>query len=294
MDRKEFQERLASLDKLLQSAQAIQDPEVQATTQALVQALLDLHGAGLERALEMVYAACPTVIDELAGDEVVGHLMLLHGLHPLSLEARVLQALEKVRPYMRSHGGGVELLGATEAGAVRLRLEGSCQGCPSSRITLKYAVEEAIYAAAPDVTAIEVVGEESAAPPAGAGFIPLAQVGGAGPAQSAASREWLEVKELASLGEGGLRTLDLAGQAILFCRLDNTLYAYGSLCANCGERLGTGRLMGKDLACPDCGHRFDLMRAGRDLDAHQLYLEPFPLLHENGAARVAVPMAGAR
>jgi Fe-S cluster biogenesis protein NfuA len=72
-------------------------------------------------------------------------------------------ALEEVRPYLRQHGGGVELLGI-EDGVVRLRLEGSCNGCPSSAVTLKLAVEEAIQRAAPDVERIEA---EGAAEPSG-------------------------------------------------------------------------------------------------------------------------------
>ena len=61
----------------------------------------------------------------------------------------------RVRPYMRSHGGGVELLDVV-GDTVRIRLQGHCQGCPSSMVTLKLAVEKAIYEAAPDVGGIEV------------------------------------------------------------------------------------------------------------------------------------------
>ena len=86
-----------------------------------------------------------------------GCILLLHGLHPLDLETRVRQALDKVRPLLRSHGGNVELLGLA-GGVARLRMLGSCDGCPSSAMTLKTAIEEAIYEKAPDVTAIEVDG----------------------------------------------------------------------------------------------------------------------------------------
>ena len=61
-----------------------------------------------------------------------------------------------MRPYLGSHGGDVELLEVTDDGVVRLRLLGSCDGCPSSSVTLKLAVEDAIEAAAPEVTGIEV------------------------------------------------------------------------------------------------------------------------------------------
>ena len=79
----------------------------------------------------------------LIEDELVAHLLLLHGLHPMTLEHRVLDALAEVRPYLESHGGDVELLGI-EGAVVRLRLRGSCNGCSSSTVTLKLAIEKAI------------------------------------------------------------------------------------------------------------------------------------------------------
>ena len=81
----------------------------------------------------------------------------MHGLHPVPLHERVTGALDEVRPYLLTHGGGVELLGIDD-GVVRLRLEGTCNGCPSSALTLKSAVEEAITRAAPDVERIEAEG----------------------------------------------------------------------------------------------------------------------------------------
>jgi Fe-S cluster biogenesis protein NfuA len=139
----------------------------------LVQALLDMYGEGLSR----IVAAGQVPV----GDELVSHLLLLHGLHPVPLESRVVGALDEVRPYLLAHGGGVELLGVDE-GVVRLRLEGSCNGCPSSAVTLKHAVEEAIHKAAPDVERIEAEGAVPAPAPAG-GLLqielacPLPQVG---------------------------------------------------------------------------------------------------------------------
>lgn len=114
----------------------------------LVQALLEMYGEGLRR------IAVRFDMRELSGDELVAHLLLLHGLHPVPVEARVAGALEEMRPYLDSHGGDVRLLGI-EDGVVRLQLQGSCSGCPSSAVTLRHGIEEAIYAAAPDVERIE-------------------------------------------------------------------------------------------------------------------------------------------
>jgi len=143
-----------------------------------VQALLELHGTGLAKILERTAQAGERGLalrETFAGDPLIGSLLLLHGLHPDDFETRVGRALERVRPYLQSHGGTVELLAVAE-GAVRLRMGGSCKSCPSSAQTIKQTIEEAIYAAAPDVTLIEI--EQAAArdaePPTT--FIPVEQL----------------------------------------------------------------------------------------------------------------------
>jgi Fe-S cluster biogenesis protein NfuA len=153
-----FGKRMARVESLLHGLEKLPDSAVREQVRAIVQGILDLHGAALERLLEKIAESGetgPGLIDVLAEDELVGSVLLLYGLHPLGLEARVAQALDKVRPYLRSHGGNVELLGVAE-GVVRLRMQGSCHGCASSAQTLKLTIEEAIYEKAPDVTGIEV------------------------------------------------------------------------------------------------------------------------------------------
>jgi Fe-S cluster biogenesis protein NfuA len=158
--KRELQNKMARIEELVGQVETIADPNARATTRELIQALVELHGNGIERMLEIIVDANDlglSLIDELADDHLVASLLLLHGLHPLDLETRVMQALDKVRPYLQSHGGNVELL-AVDEGVVRLRLDGSCHGCASSALTLKLAIEEAIYDAAPDVAALEVEG----------------------------------------------------------------------------------------------------------------------------------------
>jgi Fe-S cluster biogenesis protein NfuA len=136
------------VEALLDEVDAFPEPQ-RATATELVQALLDLYGEGLAK----IVAAGAVPVE----DELVAHLLLLHGLHPVPLEDRVTGALDAVRPYLAAHGGGVELLGV-EDGVVRLRLEGACHGCPSSALTLRSAVEEAVMKAAPDVERIDAEG----------------------------------------------------------------------------------------------------------------------------------------
>ncbi len=157
-DKKDFQQRLQKIEGLVHTIEASADPHVRSSAVELMQSLMELHGAGIERMLEIVFdSGGEEIIDRFAENDLTASLLLLYGLHPLDIETRVMQALEKVRPYLRSHGGNVEMLGITE-GLVRLKLEGSCNGCASSAMTLKLAIEEAIYEAAPDVVGLDVEG----------------------------------------------------------------------------------------------------------------------------------------
>jgi Fe-S cluster biogenesis protein NfuA len=141
------------IEELLGQIRSAGDPATAETAEEIVRLVVELYGAGLERTVEL---AGPEVLGRLVEDELVASLLVLHGLHPKDLETRVVEALDQVRPYLGSHAGGVELLGVEPEGVVRLRLEGSCDGCPSSTQTVKLAIERAIEEAAPEVTRVEV------------------------------------------------------------------------------------------------------------------------------------------
>jgi Fe-S cluster biogenesis protein NfuA len=162
----ESRRRIEHLETLIQNLERLPDPAAREQARELVQTLLDFHGTALGRIVGRVADLGDpgrALIASLVDDDIVSNLLLLYGLHPVDLETRVKQALERVRPMLRSHHGDVELVGIT-SGVVRLRMQGSCHGCPSSALTLKNAIEEAIYAAAPDVAEIVVEGVVDAPP----------------------------------------------------------------------------------------------------------------------------------
>ena len=181
-----FQVRLQRIEMLIQELEAVADPAVRASVEELLQLLLEMHGAGLERTLELIWESGElgqTLIhDQLARDEQVSSLMLLHGLHPLDLETRVRQALAKLRPALRAQGSEAELLGVTAEAGVHLRLieqpkpQGGGRSCASPPVNLTALIQETIFAAAPEVTALEI--ESMAAAQAGVPieFIPLIQL----------------------------------------------------------------------------------------------------------------------
>lgn len=148
---------LDRIEELVQELEACSDPAAREAARRIVHELLAFHGEALGRTLELAEGELgEAFVARLAADPKVAPALLLHGLHPDDFGKRVEGALEKVRPYLNSHGGSVELVDIEE-GRVRLRLQGSCQGCPSSAETLKSSIEEAILTAAPDAAGIEVV-----------------------------------------------------------------------------------------------------------------------------------------
>jgi Fe-S cluster biogenesis protein NfuA/nitrite reductase/ring-hydroxylating ferredoxin subunit len=290
-DRQEHQRRAERIETLIQEASAFPDSRARAITEELLQALLDLYGEGLARILELTaQAEAPghTLIETFVRDELLASLFLLHELHPVDIETRIARALVDVRPYLKSHGGNVELI-KVENGIAFLRLEGSCHGCPSSTITLKLAIEEAIYKAAPDLDGLQVEGVADPPPRKG---IPVAFV----PPKKrkdntqAAEQEgvWSVVEGLHSFHEGSLKVVTVQGEPLLFALIAGTYYAYHNHCGSCNAPLDRGRLEGTTLICSSCGRQYDVCRAGRCLDNPTLFLEPVPLLVENGKVKVAM------
>jgi len=158
----EFQQRLQSIERLLGEIEGAADPNLRATVQELVQLVMDLHGAGIERMLELIRATGDggeSAVQKLGRDELVASLLVLYGLHPVTLEDRVTQAVEKARGRIRPHEGELELLSVND-GAVRLRVKANGHGCGSTAQALKEIVENAIYQSAPDVTSLFIEGAE--------------------------------------------------------------------------------------------------------------------------------------
>jgi Fe-S cluster biogenesis protein NfuA len=182
-EQKAPEELVERVQELLGSLDEIADPVAQARVQELVGTVLELYGAGLERILGILQDAGDPALpirDALLDDGIVASLLLIHGLYPIPLEERVTQALDSMRPFLASHGGNVELV-SLEEGVARLRLQGSCDGCPSSAATLENALKEALDEAAPDLLGLEVegvVGLEEQKPDGPPGLsLPMVQVG---------------------------------------------------------------------------------------------------------------------
>jgi Fe-S cluster biogenesis protein NfuA/nitrite reductase/ring-hydroxylating ferredoxin subunit len=287
----------ARIDELLAGLRAQADNEVADAADELVRQLVGLYGDGLARIVELLQAEGQPgerLLARLTEDPLVESLLLVHDLHPLSADARIQRALDRVRPYLGSHAGGVEYLGVHD-GVARLRLEGSCHGCPSSTATVQLAIEGAVRDAAPEISGVVVEGMTTPAQPQllqigtrPADVVPLLNAG-TKPAATTGPN-WVT---LADVGPPSARPVraDANGTAVLVCAVRGTLYAYLDCCARCGSSLAGGRLDRDRLTCPTCDAAFDVRLAGRSIDDAGLHLDPLPLLADAAGVRVSIPEA---
>ncbi len=205
----------------------------------LVREVVELYGAGLARIVAAVGDQADSgVLDRLVADDLVASLLLVHGLHPHDVHRRVSDALDRVRPYLGSHGGDVHLLDIA-GDTVRLQFAGSCQSCPSSAVTLELAVEDAIRAAAPEISSIELVSPDPVAAVIPAESL-LAQVHSR--AQPNGGAAWHQVPDLADLAPGEVGGFAVAGVVVLACRVGDRLYAYRDHCPACDGSLAGAAL----------------------------------------------------
>jgi len=264
------------LQKLLAQVEALPYPGAKELIQDCMESVLGFYGAGLKRILQVVSEDGPEgrkVFRDLIRDDVVKGLLLVHDLHPLNLEARLLEALDKVRPYLKSHGGNVELI-SLENNVARLRLQGTCQSCASSSVTLELAIRHAIEQACPDLVHFEVEGvtqDKSAA----------SQV------SRRAVTDWTVVKTAHQLEEGAWMPVRIGDVRLVVCKVNDTLYAYRNRCPACNMPLDTGSFEGGFLSCA-LNHRYDVVHAGRCAEIPTAHLDPLPLLVQENVVKVAL------
>ena len=275
-------ESSARIDELLDDLEQSAVPAVLERVQELLACVMSLYGAGLERTIDVVReagqrdlaAASPTTRSSAT-------CWCCHDLHPDDVLTRVNGALERVRPYLGSHAGGVQLLGVDEEGIVHLQLQGSCDGCPSSALTVASAIEDAILQAAPDVVAVVAEGMVEPSPS-------LLQIAPFAPHENVSqpADHWHPLQ--LDVPPRTMRRVAVAEEHLLVANLDGTLVAYLDRCPSCQDPVSDGVLDGDALTCSGCAAAYDVRLAGRTPLA-DLQLVPVPLLPERGAWKVALP-----
>ncbi len=257
--------------------------------QELVREVAGLYGAGLERIVQLGDAG---MAERLATDDLVASLLLVHGLHPHDVHRRVSDALDRVRPYLGSHGGDVELLEVTDGpdgAGVLLAFKGSCKSCPSSAVTLELAVEDAVRGAAPEISSIEVVTAEPTKVISAESLMARVRSNGSSVSNGRGPTAWHPAPELADLEPGEVAGFLVAGITLLACRVGDQTFAYRDHCPVCDDSLAGAELHDSLLGCPRCQSGYDVVHAGAGVNGSAGHLDPLPLLTRDGVLSVALP-----
>jgi hypothetical protein len=150
-----FAERLRRIEALVAAVETTADPAARANTRELLQAVLELHGRGISRILELAGAQ---LTEQLSRDDLVSSLLLLHDLHPLDLEARARKALASLEPKLSAQGCTIALT-SLQDGVIRVRMERHTHGHHSSETALRKLSEDAIWELCPDAESLEIDAE---------------------------------------------------------------------------------------------------------------------------------------
>lgn len=154
----EFQQRVQQLGKLIAELEHLPDSPSKVAAGELVHLLMEVHGTGIERMMEVVFDSQtdgPKTINKLGDDPIVRCLLLLYGLHPEDLETRVQKSLDALRPRLRKFNYKVAFSNVDE-GTVSLRLESEGHACGSTMESVRSMVEEGVYEYAPDVASLVI------------------------------------------------------------------------------------------------------------------------------------------
>ena len=156
VESRNLREMGARVEDLLGQIRA-SDPAVAGRAEEVAGLLVDLYGEALARVVDLIReASAEALMEKVVDDPLLASLLVLHGLHPTPLEARIEQALDRIRPGLGGKQLGVVRL--EENGTLRLRLSSPLDGCPSTIGTVQQTIEEAVEEWAPEVTGVVIEG----------------------------------------------------------------------------------------------------------------------------------------
>ncbi len=206
------------------------------------------------------------ILFDLVDDPSVYALLLVHSIIRADPLTRGRTALEAVQPYLQSHGGDVELVEVRE-GVAYVRLQGSCNGCSMSAVTLREGVTEALVNGVDEIVTVEVLPNEPTE-----AFIPLGAVG----RKATDMAGWVQGPSTADVPIGGMLRVDIDEESFVITNIDQRFAVFRNECAHQGMTLDGGMVDEGVLVCPWHGFRYDAS-SGECLSSPGAQLSQVPL-----------------
>jgi nitrite reductase/ring-hydroxylating ferredoxin subunit/Fe-S cluster biogenesis protein NfuA len=241
------------------------DETPRAAAQAYRRSIEALNGEALRRLVRALKsdAAALAAMKSAVADEVVYAVLRRHDIVKPSLNERLENALDGVRPMLASHGGDVELI-KVAAPAIEVRFTGACDGCPASALTFHAGVKKAVQDSCPEITEIRQVKGLGGAGEGGVRFTSPFALGVQG--------NWLFASALSDIPEGGVRATELGGEKVLLSRRGAVVTCFQNACAHMGLSLDDGEIADGILTCPHHDFQYDLA-SGECLTAPEVQLQ---------------------
>jgi len=206
-------------------------------------------------------------LKEVVSDDIVYSVLRHLDIVKATLQERVEDALESVRPYLGSHGGNVELVELIPPNKVTIRLLGACDGCPASGLTLREGVEKAIKEHCPEITEITKARGGSLAKPVDG--IPVHFIS---PFANSEDEGWIYAAEFDEVPEKLIKIVTVSGNEVILSRFDDKITCFQNACAHLGMPMDMGEIRDGILICPHHAFEYSL-ESGECLTAPQVQLQ---------------------
>ena len=274
-----FDELAGAVDEAIAAVSELEDGNAREIAERLRRAVEAFHRPALVHVVRVLRddPRGKELLFDLVDEPSVRAVLALHEIIRPDPMTRAVRALDAVRPYLRSHGGDVDLVRIDDGAAV-VRLQGSCNGCSMSAVTLQNTVEEALVGAVDEIERVEVVDDQPTS-----AFIPLESVG----VRRAADTGWVDGPPADRVESGGMLRFDVGEASFVATNVDNRIAVFRNACIHQGLTLDGGLIDGGVLTCPWHGFTFDAS-SGECLSAPGAQLEQVPARVDRGQIRVRV------
>jgi hypothetical protein len=165
LDDAAIEQRLALLDEVLGQLEQMPGRTAELALDA-VETLTEVYGEALRRVVAAAERR-PALLTAYTSDELLRHLLLLHGIHPDPVAVRAARAVEDLAPHLRSQGAWAQVTGVRDGVAYVTVSSGSCGSC-GGHDDVAELVRRHVATMAPDLERIEI-----SAPAAAPAFIPV-------------------------------------------------------------------------------------------------------------------------
>ncbi len=258
------------------------DKNQQVVVERLKEAVEALHKEALTRLIRTVKKDALPALRHAVEDELVYGLLRYHDLikpPKPSLEKRIQQALETVRPGLKSHHGDVELVTIKLPDTVEVKLVGTCSNCPASTLTMKQGIEQAIKTYCPEITKVVSVNTSA-----------ISNTGESmnSPFSSSQDAGWVALARVDEIPNGGILPLEIEGLKLILVRKDDIVKGYRNSCMHLAMPLDTGELENGVLTCLHHEFKYQL-ETGECITSPGMFLEAYPV--KRSGERVLVKVA---